>query len=159
MLRALCAIGMVAACGAPAGRPAAPLANAEPDAAGPCDLAWIAKAEELIVTEHSNGHFGVFALRAELHASAEVLAGVVRATYQEHPEATPRLMTVELDLPRRDLADVLGAIARGSRSIAARSIRSRGWCGDAIGSCHARPSSGSARSTSGSRSSSGATGS
>lgn len=121
MLRMLLgmSIGVAVGCGAsaaPAGQ--APLANAggaSAAPASPCELGWLERAERLVVTERADGHSGVFELRAELGVRAGTLAGTAKARYRRYPNTPWHSMSVNLQIPRPQVAAVLAGIARGAR--------------------------------------------
>jgi hypothetical protein len=116
-----------AACSSPATPGTqAPISNAVTGApAPPCELGWIEHADELIVIESSDGHFGFLEYRAELRARSNALAGTVRASYKRYPDQLPVTTVIELRLPRAQIAAVLAAIARAALVPEKPSLRGR----------------------------------
>src|SRR5262245_50870221 len=116
MLRALFAVGVIAACGSPrAPHPQVPISNTRSGPIGSCEVDWLAKTDELVVTERVSNQFGALELRAELRVSAGALAGVVQASFRRSPDARLRSMQFRVHLPRPAIADVLASMARAAR--------------------------------------------
>ncbi|HWO22570.1 MAG TPA: hypothetical protein VNO30_27615 [Kofleriaceae bacterium] len=95
----------------------APIANtagADPDGA-PCELGWLPRIDQLIVTESSNGPFGSFEFRAELAGHGPQLTGTARGAYRRFPESPRRTISTELRVSRDLLGYLLAGIARGVR--------------------------------------------
>jgi hypothetical protein len=103
-------------------QPAAPIANvAPPPAIAPlassCDLQWLDTADELRVTEVSDGHFGYWEFHADFirRPDETVFSGVVIGSFRSHPGQKPVTSASELALPRADVVAALVAMRDGAQ--------------------------------------------